>query len=190
MAYTKVSIPKKTGGPGTPEAKEPNVIFILVKDLLKVDGAITGFPDRDSNGVLSTSDLALAVGAEAVGVYCTPSTINRFDSSEGDVDKAGFIQNFSGEHPGDELAFAEWLQNNVNEDFLIISKECSSSAGTRLHGTPCNPMKLEVSGQDNNEGKMSTLTFKSIQRSSKKMMHYVGALPTLAADYASGYGGL
>lgn len=189
MAYNKVSIPKKSGGPGAPVPKEPNVIFILVKDLAEdANGNITGFPERDSQGVKSTSDIALKAGEKAQAVYITPSTINRFDSSEGDPDKMGWNSNFSGEHPGDELPFAEWLQNNLNEDFLILSKECGESSGSRLQGTPCNPMKVSVEGQDNNEGKFSTLTFASIQRSKYKMMHYTGSDPDIADDYAEGSG--
>ncbi|MEP1891566.1 MAG: hypothetical protein ABJJ14_07850, partial [Cyclobacteriaceae bacterium] len=143
MTYVKSTLRKSTGGgAGTPKAKDPNVIFILVRDLAKTGEAYSGFPTRDSQGVKSTSDIALADGAEAMGVYMTPSTINRFNSSEGDPDKMGLIQNFVGEHPGNELGFDEWLQNNLNEDFLILSKECGDSLGTRLLGTPCNPLKL------------------------------------------------
>lgn len=187
MSYVKVSIPKSTGGPGAPVAKAPNVRFVLVKDLAKdSEGNITGFPTRV--GVRGTSVLTLTDGESAVGVYMTPSTINRFDSSEGDPDKQGWTQNFVGEHPGDEEAFNEFLQENLNEDFIIISEECSDSTGTRIHGTPCNPMKLVAEGQDNNEGKMTTLTFASVQRSKQKMMHYALALPALAADYNAGSG--
>jgi len=190
MTYTKVSIPKSSGGgAGTPVAKDPNVIFIRVSDLAEdASGNITGFPNRDSQGVKSASDLALKADEKAVGVYITPSTMNRWITTEGDPDKMGIIQNFTGEHPGDESAFAEWIQNNLNEDFLIITKECGDNLGTRLLGTPCNPMKMQIEGQDNNEGKMSALTFASVQRSKYHMMHYTGALPTLADDYSDGSG--
>lgn len=184
MTYTKVSIPKSKGGnAGTPRAKSPNVIFVLVRDLEE-----NGFPTRDANGVKSTSNLTLKAGATAQAVYISPTTINRFDSAEGDPDKKGFTQNFAGEHPGDELAFAEWLQNNLNEDFLIISEDCGDNKGTRLHGTPCNPMKLDVEGQDNNEGVMSTLTLAQAQRGLYKAMHYVGTKPALAPNYTDGSG--
>lgn len=189
MTFTKVTIRKSTGGgAGTPKAKDPNVIFILVSDLAKTGEEYSGFPSRDSAGVKSASDITLKEGAVAMGVYMTPSTINRFNSSEGDPDKMGIIQNFVSEHPGEELPFAEWLQNNLNEDFLILSKECGDSLGTRLLGTPCNPLKLTIAGQDNNEGVMSTLTFASVQRGRYGMMHYRGATPALADDYVEGSG--
>lgn len=185
MAFTKVSIPKKAGA-GAPTGKEPNVLFVKVSQIAKVDGEYTGFPTRD--GVKSAAALALKANEEAVGVYITPTTINRFDSSEGDVDKKGWIHNFTGEHPGDETAFADWLEQNLNEDFVMITRECGDSNGTRLHGTPCNPMQFQAEGQDNNEGKMTTLTFASTQRSKFKSMHYVHDLPAIAADYVEGSG--
>lgn len=185
MAFTKVSIPKKTGA-GAPTGKDPNVLFIKISQIAKTGGAYSGFPTRD--GVKSASALTLNEGEKAVGVYVTPTTINRFDSSEGDVDKKGWIQNFVGEHPGDETPFADWLEENLNEDFVIITKECGDNEGTRLHGTPCNPMQMSVEAQDNNEGKMSTLTFASQQRSKYKSMHYVNDLPEIAADYVEGSG--
>lgn len=183
--FTKVSIPKIAGA-GAPTGKEPNVLFVKVSQIAKVDGKYTGFPTRD--GVKSASALTLKDGEEAVGVYITPTTINRFDTSEGDVDKKGWLHNFTGEHPGDETPFADWLQENLNEDFVIITQECADSTGTRLHGTPCTPMQLQSEGQDNNEGKMSTLTFVSTQRTKVKSMHYVHALPAIAADYVEGSG--
>jgi hypothetical protein len=190
MTYNKVSIRKAAGGgAGTPTAKDPNVLFLRVRDLATdVNGNVTGFPTRDSQNVKSASGFTLKDGEKAQAIYVTPSTVNRFDNSEGDPDKAGWIQNFTAEHPGDELPFAEWLQNNLNEDFIIISKECGDGAGVRVHGTPCNPMKLQSEGQDNNEGKMSTLTFASVQRGKYKMMHYVHALPAVAEDYTEGSG--
>jgi hypothetical protein len=189
MTFIKVSIPKSAGGgAGTPKGKDPNVIIFLMRDVAKTGAVYSGWPTTDTNGVKSTSNLALVDGAEAFAVYITPSTINRFNTSEGDADKMGWLQNFVGEHPGEELPFAEFLQNNLNEDFGIISLECGDSLGTRLIGTPCAPLKLKSEGQDNNEGVMSTLTFASAQRGKFVMMHYRGTLPTLAANYDEGSG--
>ncbi len=190
MAYSNVSIPKIPGA-GSPSGKEPNVLFIKVSQILKEDGSYTGFPTRD--GVKSASALTLKEGEAAVGVYITPTTINRFDSSEGDVDKKGWLHNFIGEHPGDETPFGDFMQDNLNEDFVIITRECGDSNGTRLHGTPCTPMQFAAEGQDSNEGKITTLTCVTTQRLKFKSMHYVHDLPDIAADYetgSSGSGGL
>lgn len=186
MAYVKVSIPKSKGNPGAPEPKDPNIILINTRD-------IEAFPKRESGGVLITDDIELKSGEKAISLYATPSTINRFDSSEGEPDAKGFIQNLTFDHPGDELEFNEFVQNSIGEDFIIITKECANEKGVRLHGTPCNPMQFNVEGQDNNEGKKSTLTFATVQRSGFKSAHYRGALPELAdpaSDTGSSDGGL
>lgn len=187
MAYTKVSIPKQLGGPGAPVPKDPNVIFIRLRDILKTGAEWTGFPSR--NGVISLSDIELKEGETAVGVYMTPLSINRHDDSEGDPDMAGFNSIFEGTHPGDEAEFAEWVQENINEDLLILTLECSESTGARLQGTPCNPMKLSVVGQDNNEGKNTAITANSVMRAKWKMMHYRGAIPPLAPETDEGSAG-
>lgn len=173
--YTKVSIPKLVKGAGAPAPKEPNVIFILATDVLTM-------PSK--NGVVSTSDLVLKPGAEAVGVYLNPRSIARNDNSDGEAqdEVAGWISSFTGARPGDDEHFAAWIQENLNEGVLILTTECGNSKGTRLQGTPCNPLFPAVEGQDTIEGIMSTLSYAQGMRSKNKMIHYRHALPALAAD--------
>ncbi|EMS34602.1 hypothetical protein C943_03289 [Mariniradius saccharolyticus AK6] len=139
-----------------------------------------------TNGVVSTTNLVLKANKKAVSVYLTPKSINRFDASEGETsnEMGGWLSNFTGTRPGDDEFFAAWLQEHLNEGFLIISEECGDNKGTRLQGTPCNPLYMSVEAQDNEEGIMSNLTFVSSQRSANKMIHYRGTLPT-AYDPAS-----
>lgn len=182
MSYIKVSIPKAKGNPGAPEPKDPNIILINTRD-------IETFPSRDSGGVRISDDITLKTGEKAIALYATPSTINRWDASEGDPDAKGFIQNLVFDHPGDELEFNEFVQENIGEDFVIITKECANEKGVRLHGTPCNPMQFNSEGQDNNEGKKTTLTWASVQRSKFKMAHYYGEIPELEDPAEEGSSG-
>lgn len=177
--YNKVSLPKASGSAAAPVPKDPNVILVDLKDVKQdpITGEWTGYPARDGGGVKITGNILLNAAAKAVALYMTPTTISRNDTSEGDPDAVAFTQNFTGEHPGDELEFAEFIQNNINTDWLIISTECSESKGTRLQGTPCNPMKLTFEGQDDKDAKKGKLTFKQDQRSKFKSAHYYGALP-------------
>lgn len=163
--YSNVSIPKVRVGAGAPKPKEPNVIFILAEDVQTMPG---------KDGVVSTSAIELKAGKKGYAVYLTPKSINRFDSSDGETsdEMGGWISNFVGNRPGDDEFFASWLQDHLNEGFLILSKECGDAKGKRLQGTPCNPLYMTVEGQDNEEGIMSTLTFASSQRSFNKMIHY------------------
>lgn len=175
MSYVKVSIPKAKGNPGAPEPKDPNIILINTRD-------IETFPKRENGGVKIAEDIKLKDDAKAISLYATPSTINRFDTSEGDPDAKGFIQNLTFDHPGDSLEFNEFVQENLGEDFVIITKECATEKGVRLHGTPCNPMQFNAEGQDDNEAKKTTLTWASVQRSKFKAAHYYGEMPALADE--------
>lgn len=183
MSYVAVSLPKKSGNPGAPLAKDPNVIIVLAKDL-------DVFPPRDSKGVLIAGDITVKTPGKAISFYVTPSSINRWDTTEGDQDEAGFIQNFTATRPGDDLEFSELVTELLGEPCIIISKACAELNGVRVQGSPCNPMVLQFENQDNNEANKSTLTFTSSQRSRFKTAHYRGAIPEVAADtdYDSGSG--
>ena len=136
-------------------------------------------PPRD--GVKIASDITLKPGAVAIGLYLTPSTIKRNDNSEGDPDKEGFITTVLGVSPGDSLEANEFLQANLGEDFIVLTKECSSTASVKVHGSLCSPLKLTVEEQDDNEGVGKTLTWKSALRSNEKSAFYTGVIPAIAA---------
>lgn len=178
----KVSVLKTNANAGAPSPKSPNILLVSTADVLT-------FPTRDAKGVLLTTDLALKPDAKAIAFYATPSTISRTDSAEGDPDAKGFIQTVAFDHPGDSLEANEFIQNAVNEDFLIITTECSDTSGTRLHGTLCNPMQFTIEEQDNNEGKKKTMTFTQSMRSQYKSAHYPGALPATYDGHAGSANG-
>ncbi len=178
----KVSIPKTNANAGAPTPKSPNILLVVASDILT-------FPTRDAKGVLLTTDLALKPDAKAISLYATPMSISRTDSAEGDPDGKGWLQTVTFAHPGDSLQINEFAQNALNEDWIIITTECSDTTGTRLHGTPCNPMQYTIEEQDNNEGKKKTFTYTQSMRSQYKSAHYPGELPAVHAPVASGSAG-
>jgi hypothetical protein len=182
MSYTPVSIPKTGANPGRPRGKDENIIIVRVKD-------IANFPTRDEKGIASASgqNLTLKPGAVAIAIYATPSTIKRFDAGEGDPDAKGFIQTLAFEHPGDELPFEEWKENNVNENLVAFSFR-RNFTDVKLHGTPEEPLQMEVEEKDDNEGLKTTVTLKSILRG-PKAMRYIGTKPSLDTD-SGGEGGV
>ncbi len=178
MTYVPVSVPKSGANPGRPKGKNPNIIIFRMDD-------VETFPTRDANGVQSEAgkNLALKSGASAIAIYATPSTIKRYDTGEGDPDAKGWIQNLEFEHPGDEVAFEEWKENNINENLGAITYRCDGSA-KKLQGTPCEPLQFEVEEQDDNEALKSKVTLKSLMRGAKSMV-YLGDLPALDTDSGS-----
>lgn len=173
MTYVKVSLPKIKTGAGAPAPKDPNIIIMRAAD-------VETMPTR--NGVVAVGNITLKAGKTALAIYLTPRSINRADSTDGDPqdEMAGWLANVGGNRPGNDKHADAWLQEDLNEGHIIITKECGDLEGTRLHGTPCNPLYFTAEGQDNNEGKMTTLTWTQALRTRNKSLHYSGTTPTLA----------
>jgi hypothetical protein len=181
LLYIPVSVPKTGANPGRPKGKDPNIIIVRCDD-------IDNYPTRDDNGVKSAAqqDLTLKAGALAIAIYATPSTIKRMDVGEGDPDAKGWIQNLEFEHPGDEVAFEEWKENNINENLVAISSR-RNFADPRIHGTIEEPLQFEVDEQDDKDGLKTTVKLKSVMRGPKSM-RYLGTQPTLDTDSGGGGG--
>lgn len=182
MTYVKVSLPKIKTGAGAPAPKEPNVLVYRAADVLN-------FPTR--SGVVAVGNLTLKEGAKGIALYLTPSTISRGGTTEGDPneERAAFVDTVSGQRPGDDKHFAGFLQEDLNEGHILITKECGDAEGTRLHGTPCNPLYFSVEKQDNREGKFSTLTWTQGQPTKNATLHYTGTTPDVADAPSAGSGG-
>lgn len=170
MSYTKVSLPKIRTGAGAPAPKKPNVKVYRADDVLT-------FPGR--NGVEATGTFTLKEGAKGIAIYLTPRSISRQDSTDGDPqdETAGWLAGVAGNRPGDDKYTGGFLQEDLNEGHILITEECGDSAGKRLHGTPCNPLYFSVEGQDNNEAKMSVLTWAQGFRTRNKTLHWTGEDP-------------
>jgi hypothetical protein len=181
MAYTPVSVPKTGANPGRPKGKDPNIMIVRTAD-------VDNYPTRDANGVKSNTgqNLTLVNGANAIAIYATPSTIKRFNSIEGDPDAKGWIQNLEFEHPGDELGFDEWKENNVNENLVALSFR-RGFTDVRLHGTIEEPLQFEVEEMDDKDGLKSTVKMKSVMRGPRAMV-YAGTQPALDTDSGGGGG--
>jgi len=178
----RVSIPKEQNG-GAPLPKNSNIILMKLSDL---DLAV--FPARDALGIKIITDFVVT-GEAALGLQVTAKTISRNDNSDGDTDAKGWIQNLAFDHPGDNVDVNEFLAEWLNEEIIAISRDCGDGEGTRMHGTPCNPLEMSVEEQDNAEGVKKTITLTSSQRGKYKSAHFSGAIPALAAD-GSGGGGI
>ncbi|WP_421977841.1 hypothetical protein [Roseivirga seohaensis] len=175
----RVSIKKKQNG-GAPLPKDKNIILMKLSDL-----DLSAFPARDAKGIKITGNITLTEGLKALGIEVTQRTISRTDNSDGPTDGKAMIQEISFEYPGDDLEVNEFLHEWLNEEILAISKDCGDGKGTRLHGTPCNPLEMKVESQDSEEGIKKTITLTSPQRGLPSA-HYYGDLPELADPAAEG----
>lgn len=118
---------------------------------------------KDEKGVKVTA-FTFAEGKKPIAVYTTQSTINIYDTAEGDPDARGFIHHVDFEHPGSEVEFKEFLNNNVNENLGAIVINCAGDE-CKIAGTPCTPLSISTAeGQDNNEANKTTINMASTLR--------------------------
>ena len=134
-AYTQVSVPKQSNKTKTYE--------------------------RDEKGVTVTQ-LEFVSGYNPIGIFVAESSIEAGDEVGGENYGRGFNHNFKFNHPGDDLAFAEFKANNINGSLGIIYVPCDSSKPCKVYGTPCQPLKMtkadEVDTKENNRQEVELAT--------------------------------
>ena len=153
--YAFISVPRKSNNAGRATGKK-NYIYLFRWDDVKTF-------TKDEKGVRVTA-FALQADKKPIGVYATQSTINIYDTAEGDPDARGFIHHVDFEHPGSEVEFKEFLNNNVNENLGAIVINCAGE-DCKIAGTPCTPLSISTAeGQDNNEANKTTINMASTLR--------------------------
>lgn len=171
--YSMVSVPRKSVNAGRPSGKKNYIYLFRWEDVATFT--------KDEKGVKVTA-FSFVEGKKPIGIYATESTINIYDTAEGEDDARGFIHHVDWEHPGSELEFKEFLNNNVNENLGAIVINC---AGTdcKIAGTPCTPLKMSTAeGQDNNEGNKTTINLASSLRGDTLGVIDKGMIPVTDND--------
>lgn len=176
MAYVKKSIVKPLGGsPGAAAPKEPNVTIVAVDD-------IQTWPARDDKSVNMLGNFVMKTGAKMYQVYMTPSKIKAGFESDGDEDSVTFKQKFEGEHPGNSLDIAEFVQNWTGTNCIVIYGSCQDSF-KKVIGTKCAPVQLKPSLKDDNDSRTHMLVFEQFAKSGWVPGHYTGTI-ALADPFA------
>lgn len=145
-AYSFVSVPKQSNAQGLPNGKK-NVIIVFDFDHVATY-------TRDAKGVLVTA-LSFATSYTPIGIFVDETSIDAGDQVGGENYGRGFNHSFKFNHPGDELAFAEFKANNINANLGVIYVDCDASKTyCKIYGTPCSPLKMtkadEVDTKENN----------------------------------------
>lgn len=142
-SYSMVSVPKQGSNPGMPRGKK-NIVIIFDFDKFKMV--------RDGKGIKVTSLTAIGTD-KPIGLFVNQSSIDAGDEVEGDAYSRGYIHHVNFDHPGTELAIAEFKANNVNANLGAIVVGCDASETTaKVYGTPCAPLTMQAANeQDTNE---------------------------------------
>jgi hypothetical protein len=167
----RLSVAKPAPGAGSPKGKEANATLVYVNDLVK-----EMFPNANENGVKLVGNIVLKAGARMQRIYMTDSTQKASHKYEGDPDAGGFMKQYEGSHPGDELEINEFVQNSIEEPFIIIYDVDCNSNMRKVVGLPCNPLYLEPEFMDDDAGVKHTLIFKQRRRDRHVSKFYEGEL--------------
>lgn len=153
--YAFISVPRKSNNAGRATGKKGYIVLFRWDDVATFT--------KDAKGVRVTA-FSFAESKKPIAVYTTQSTINIYDTAEGDPDARGFIHHVDFEHPGSEVEFKEFLNNNVNENLGAIVINCAGE-DCKIAGTPCTPLSISTAeGQDNNEVNKTTINMASTLR--------------------------
>ena len=153
--YAFISVPRKSNNAGRATGKKNYIVLFRWDDVATFT--------KDEKGVRVTA-FQFAESKKPIGIYATQSTINIYDTAEGDPDARGFIHHVDFEVPGSEVEFKEFLNNNVNENLGAIVINCAGS-DCKIAGTPCTPLSMSTAeGQDNNEANKTTINLASSLR--------------------------
>ncbi len=153
--YAFISVPRKSNNAGRATGKKGYIVLFRWDDVATFT--------KDAKGVRVTA-FSFAEEKKPIAVYTTQSTINIYDTAEGDPDARGFIHHVDFEHPGSEVEFKEFLNNNVNENLGAIVINCAGE-DCKIAGTPCTPLSISTAeGQDNNEANKTTINMASTLR--------------------------
>lgn len=154
-AYSLISVPRKNNNAGRASGKKSYIIIFRWDDVKTFT--------KDDKGVKVTA-FEFQEEKKPVAVYATDSTINIYHTAEGDDDARGFIHHVDFDHPGSEVEWDEFVNNNVNENLGAIVINCSGD-DCKIAGTPCTPLKMSTAeGQDNNEANKTTVNLASSLR--------------------------
>ena len=154
-AYSMISVPRKNNNAGRASGKKSYIIIFRWDDVKTFT--------KDDKGVKVTA-FEFQEEKRPVAVYATDSTINIYHTAEGDDDARGFIHHVDFDHPGSEVEWDEFVNNNVNENLGAIVINCKGDE-CKIAGTPCTPLKMSTAeGQDNNEANKTTINLASSLR--------------------------
>ena len=175
----KVNLAKASGSSAPGAAAPKNEIIIMEAEGIQV------FPPSDENGVVMQGSFAMKSGEKMITVYSTKSKTDASMETEGDEDMMSFKSKLVLQHPGNSKEVKEFVQYWTGRNVVAMHKACGENH-YEVMGTPCAPLQLKSAKQDNNDGRIWTLTFEPFAKSGFVPKIYEGAVvftePTEVAD--------
>jgi len=165
----KVNLAKASGSASPGAAAPKNEIIIMEAEGIQV------FPVSDSKGVKILGSFSMKPGEKMITVYSTKSKTDASMETEGDEDMMSFKSKLVLQHPGNSREVKEFVQYWTGRNVVAMHKSCGDDY-YEVMGTPCAPLQLKSAKQDNNDGRMWTLTFEPFAKSGFVPKEYDGAV--------------
>ncbi|WP_271407279.1 hypothetical protein [Tenacibaculum soleae] len=157
---------------GAPQGKSTDVVIFNFAHIDK-----SKWPKRDANGIKMVGNINFLPGKYIQEIYGTSSTISTPRASEGDEDAVGFTGTPEFSHPGSSLEIEEFIALNTNKQLGVafLTGGCGGEEPYyKVYGTPCNPLRLVVEGQDNNEAVKDLMKFEQSRKADVLPGRYYG----------------
>lgn len=165
---------------GAPQGKSTDIVVFNLDHIDK-----SKWPKRDVNGIRMVGNINFLPGKYIQELYGTSSTISTPRASEGDEDAVGFTGTPEFSHPGSSIEIEEFIALNTNKQ-LIVALRIGGCNGDgpyyKVYGTPCNPLRLIIEGQDNNEGVKDLMKFEQSRKADVLPGRYYGTLTRATAN--------
>ena len=175
MTYTRVSIPKLTGG-GAATQKRDRVYIYDAKDILS--DIVRTIGDTEPIG-----SLVLRSGCKGISIQVTRTSISRGYEQSGDVDAKVFADRVEFDYPGDTVALNNFIEAFANKGVVIIIDSCDGP--TKIYGRECNPLAMQAEPTDSREGLRSHLVFSQEMGDLYVPRVYSGIIPPVVNDDGS-----
>lgn len=165
----KVNLNKASGNssPGAPAPKNEVIIVEVTEDFV--------MPPTDESGVELIGNFNLPNDDTMVKLYSTKSKTEAPMETEGDEDAMSFKSTFKAQHPGNRLEVKKFVQFWTGKNVIVLHKACGDDF-YEVMGTPCAPLQLKSTKQDNNDGRFWGLSFEPFAKSGFVPKEYRGTL--------------
>lgn len=160
---------------GKAAPKESEIIIVAAEDVLT-------YPSRDGKGVKLNGNFVLATGASMYKIQHSQSKFSAPFESEGDENAMVIKHTCEMQVPGSTLDIKEFVQNWLGVNCYVLHKACGDSF-YEIVGTPCAPLQLMPTKQDNNDGRFYTFKFESYAKTDLVPGNYYGQI--IVADPAA-----
>ena len=148
-------------------------------EVLIVDAEKIKLPGTNAGGIRMVGNIIIDPNSRFERIYSTKSKTEFPIEGEGDEDAISFKAKAMLQHPGTREELKEFVQYWTGRPAILLHKKCGQDF-YEVVGTPCAPVQLKPSRQDNNEASFFTLNFEAFSPTGSLPKNYYGEVELLS----------